>query len=133
MSQTVPLWHRGFWDRIIRDDRELTAIRDYIRTNPMRWTEDQEYILCRVQWYGQGVIERGKAKGFDIKTKTQQVCKTGDFIVAEVDAKEGGFGIVPPTLDGAIVSSHYFLFAIDQTQLDPAFLGYYVRLPAFQE
>jgi len=40
---TVPLWHRGFWDRIVRDDRELTAIRDYIRTNPMRWTEDQLY------------------------------------------------------------------------------------------
>lgn len=95
--------------------------------------DHQHYVLCRVQWYGQGVIERGRAKGFEIKTKTQQVCKAGDFIVAEIDAKEGGFGIVPPELEGAIVSSHYFLFEIDRAQLEPAFLGYYVRLPAFRE
>ena len=29
------------------------------------------------------------------KTKKQQICKAGDFLVAEIDAKVGGFGIVP--------------------------------------
>ena len=43
MPQSVPLWHRSFWDRIIRDEQELTAIRDYVRNNPMRWAEDQLY------------------------------------------------------------------------------------------
>lgn len=106
----------------------LTYRKEFIQLD-----DNQRYVLCRVQWYGQGVIERGRAQGFEIKTKTQQVCKSGDFIVAEIDAKEGGFGIVPPELEGAIVSSHYFLFEIDQAQLDPAFLGYYVRLPTFRE
>lgn len=43
MPQNVPLWHRNFWDRIVRDEQELTAIRDYVRNNPMRWAEDQLY------------------------------------------------------------------------------------------
>lgn len=30
------LWQRGFYDRIIRSDRELEEIRCYIRTNPDR-------------------------------------------------------------------------------------------------
>jgi REP element-mobilizing transposase RayT len=32
-----PVWQRGFHDRIIRDDRELFAIRQYIKLNPVRW------------------------------------------------------------------------------------------------
>jgi type I restriction enzyme S subunit len=70
--------------------------------------------------------------GSSIKTKSQQVCRAGEFLVAEIDAKEGGFGIVPQELGGAVVSSHYFLFEIDTTQLDPRFLGYYIRTPDFR-
>lgn len=36
-----PIWQGGFWDRIIRDERELQTVRDYIRNNPARWLEDQ--------------------------------------------------------------------------------------------
>lgn len=43
IPKSVLLWHRSFWDRIIRNERELAAIRDYIRNNPMRWPEDQLY------------------------------------------------------------------------------------------
>ena len=52
--------------------------------------------------------------GDAIKTKKQQVCRAGEFLVAEIDAKLGGYGIVPDELDGAIVSSHYFLFEVDE-------------------
>lgn len=31
------LWQRGFYDRIIRKDEDLNAIRAYILTNPERW------------------------------------------------------------------------------------------------
>jgi hypothetical protein len=41
--QRVPLWHRGFWDRIIRNEQELATIRDYVRNNPLRWPEAQLY------------------------------------------------------------------------------------------
>jgi REP element-mobilizing transposase RayT len=31
------LWQQGFHDRIIRDDQELNAIREYVMQNPARW------------------------------------------------------------------------------------------------
>jgi type I restriction enzyme S subunit len=39
-----------------------------------------------------------------------------------MDAKVGGYGFVPPELDGAIVSSHYYLFELDDSKLHPPFL-----------
>jgi REP element-mobilizing transposase RayT len=36
------LWQRSFHDRIIRDERELHGIREYIRANPRLWAEDEE-------------------------------------------------------------------------------------------
>lgn len=36
-----PLWQRNFYDRIVRDERELANIQEYIRTNPARWLGDQ--------------------------------------------------------------------------------------------
>ncbi len=92
-----------------------------------------EYKRCRVQLHAKGVVLRDIVSGADIKTKEQQVCRVGEFLVAEIDAKVGGFGIVPDELDGAIVSSHYFLFTIDEQQLDRRFLDYYARTPAFRE
>ena len=91
------------------------------------------YKRCRVQLHAQGIVLRDELTGAEIKTKNQQVCRAGDFLVAEIDAKVGGFGIVPEELDSAIVSSHYFLFEIDTQALDKRFLDYYVRTSAFRE
>jgi type I restriction enzyme S subunit len=92
-----------------------------------------KYKRCRVQLHAKGVVLRDIVAGAEIKTKEQQVCRPGEFLVAEIDAKVGGFGVVPEGLDGAIVSSHYFLFTIDDTQLDRRFLDYFTRTPAFRE
>jgi len=32
------LWQRSFYDRIVRNQRELEAVREYILANPARWT-----------------------------------------------------------------------------------------------
>jgi type I restriction enzyme S subunit len=96
--------------------------------------DDREsYKRCRVQLNARGIVLRDKVLGVEIKTKDQQVCRNGDFLVAEIDAKLGGFGIVPEPLDGAIVSSHYFLFAIDESRLRRTFLDYCIRTPQFQD
>jgi type I restriction enzyme S subunit len=91
------------------------------------------YKRPRVQLHVQGIIFRDEVPGALIKTKTQQVCRAGEFLVAEIDAKVGGFGIVPKSLDGSIVSSHYFLFVIDESKLDRRFLDSFIRTPAFRE
>jgi type I restriction enzyme S subunit len=69
--------------------------------------------------------------GSEIKTKEQQVCKAGELLVAEIDAKLGGYGLVPNELDGSIVSSHYFLFSINEERLDRDFLRWYLKTPNF--
>ena len=36
-----PLWQRNYWDRVIRNEKELNRIREYILTNPSRWEVDR--------------------------------------------------------------------------------------------
>lgn len=91
------------------------------------------YKRCRVKLHAQGIVLRDEVPGIEIKTKKQQVCRAGEFLVAEIDAKVGGFGIVPDALDAAIVSSHYFLFQVIETALDKTFLDYFIRTPFFRD
>ncbi len=35
-----PIWQRNYYEHIIRDERALKAIRQYIHDNPARWIED---------------------------------------------------------------------------------------------
>jgi len=102
------------------------------RSEFTRLDDRETYLRCRVQLSGRGVVLRDRVQGVDVKTKEQQVCLAGDLLVAEIDAKMGGVGMVPDDLAGAIVSSHYFLFEVDESKLRRKFLDYYVRTPDFQ-
>jgi REP element-mobilizing transposase RayT len=37
-----PVWQRNYYERVIRNDRELAAIREYIAANPSQWALDRE-------------------------------------------------------------------------------------------
>lgn len=57
-------WQRYFHDHVVRTDRALENISDYIRMNPAKWTEDIENEL-----YISGITEKmrtNKAKEFYI-------------------------------------------------------------------
>jgi len=36
----APVWQRNYYERVIRDDRELNAVRGYILDNPSKWAAD---------------------------------------------------------------------------------------------
>ena len=38
-----PVWQKGFYDHIIRNDTDYREIWNYIECNPIRWTEDKLY------------------------------------------------------------------------------------------
>lgn len=95
--------------------------------------DETVYKLVTVKLHRKGVFLRENLQGFQIRTKKQQVCKAGDFIVAEMDAKVGGYGFIPDYLDGAIVSSHYFLFEVDEEKLRPQYLEVVSQLKILQE
>ena len=37
-----PVWQRGYYEHVIRNETSLNRIRDYIATNPLRWHLDRE-------------------------------------------------------------------------------------------
>ena len=37
-----PVWQRNYYERVIRNQRELDAFREYIQNNPLSWQEDPE-------------------------------------------------------------------------------------------
>ncbi len=38
----VPVWQRNYYERVLRDERELHGARKYIIENPMKWATDKE-------------------------------------------------------------------------------------------
>ena len=42
------VWQRNYYERIIRNDRELDRIRQYIQLNPLKWEFDRENPDCVV-------------------------------------------------------------------------------------
>jgi len=36
------VWQKGYYEHIVRNDRELGRIREYIRQNPQQWKEDRD-------------------------------------------------------------------------------------------
>ena len=114
--QTVPL------GKFLAQRKEFFIIDDF-----------SNYKRARVQSHGQGIVLRDEIDGTEIKTKKQQAARTGEFLVAEIDAKVGGFGIVPPELDGAVVSSHYFLFQIDESKCSKEWLNWFVRYNSLED
>lgn len=43
-TRGTPIWQRSFYDEIIREPETLVKIRNYIRKNPEKWTEDNDNI-----------------------------------------------------------------------------------------
>ena len=38
-----PIWQTSYYDHVIRNEPDYFRIRQYIDTNPARWTEDKYY------------------------------------------------------------------------------------------
>ncbi|MFD2200186.1 restriction endonuclease subunit S [Shivajiella indica] len=114
--------------RIVKLSEVLKHRKEFIQIS-----DDQSYKLCRVQTNRKGVLLREIKIGALIQTKKQQVCKKGDFIVAEMDAKVGGYGFIPEDLDGSIVSSHYFLFDVDFGKIRKEYLEAIIQTEIIQE
>ena len=81
MTKAWPMVKLG---EVVRHRKEFITIDDLT-----------SYKRARVQLHAQGIVLPDEVEGAAIKTKKQQVCRAGEFLVAEIDAKVGGFGKVP--------------------------------------
>jgi type I restriction enzyme S subunit len=89
-----------------------------------------EYSEITVRLWGKGVIERGRIAGTEVLGR-RYVARTGQFIASRIDARNGAMGLVPESLEGALVTNDFPLFNINTERLEPAFLGWLCRTAEF--
>lgn len=88
-------------------------------------SQDKNYINClepkfypklSVKLYGKGVVLDTPVNGADVRMTKHQLAKSGQVILSEIWGKKGAIGIVPTEGDGALCTSHFFLFDIDESK-----------------
>ena len=78
--------------------------------------EPREYPKLSVKLYGRGVELDTPVDGTSVKMKLHQIAKPGQVIVSEIWAKKGAIGLVPAEGAGALCTSHFFLFDVDENR-----------------
>lgn len=92
-----------------------------------------EYQEVTIKLWGKGIVSRGKVRGNDV-VSVRNVVRHNQLILSKIDARNGAIGLVPPELDGAIVSNDFPSFEFrDLNRCDPAFMGWLVRSTPFVE
>jgi type I restriction enzyme S subunit len=95
----------------------LTKSEEWIEIQP-----DGQYRQVTVRLWGGGVVLRNEVSGTEISAKRRLVVRSQQFILSRIDARNGAFGLVPDSLDGAVVSNDFPSFNTDRTRILPRFL-----------
>jgi type I restriction enzyme S subunit len=104
----------------------LTASK---RPVPISAADTYEQVTVRIK--GRGLTSRGVVPGTAIAAKTQYKVCTGDLLVSKIDARNGGLGLVPKELDGAVVSSDFPAYSVSADVCLPEYLDLYVKRSLF--
>lgn len=101
------------------------------RTNEQADAEpSMEYSEITVKLWGKGVVERKKVLGSEVNGR-RFVARAGNFIASRIDARNGAMGLVPDSLDGALVTNDFPLFTANTDRLDLPYLGWLCRTRDF--
>ena len=103
----------------------LSRTGEFITPDPSR-----EYSEITVKLWGKGVTERGRVSGGSMNGK-RFVAKAGNFIASRIDARNGAMGLVPDSLDGALVTNDFPLFETNRQRLDLPFLDWLTKTRDF--
>lgn len=90
-----------------------------------------EYKQVTVRLWGKGLTLRGIKLGSEIAAEKQVRVLTGQFLMSRIDARHGAFGIVPDSLNGALVSGDFPAFNIDDSIILPHYFEWVTRTEAF--
>ena len=81
---------------------------------PVTLEDDKRYRLVTVRRGFGGVDLRGEYLGKDILVKNYFRARQGDFLISKRQIAHGACGVVPESLDGAVVSNEYNVFVPNQ-------------------
>jgi type I restriction enzyme S subunit len=108
-----PKWPKLTLGEVLRRSDETIALQP-----------DAEYRQITVKLWGKGVVLRGIVTGAEIAASRQMVARRGQFILSRIDARNGALSVVPPELDGAIVTNDFPLFNVVESRLLTAFASW---------
>ncbi len=109
MSKSWPLVPLG--ELLVQD-------REYVTT-----LEPREYPKLSVKLYGKGVTLDSPADASQLKMQRHQFAKAGQVILSEIWGRKGAIGFVPSEGQGALCTSHFFLFDLLREKVDPGWLS----------
>ena len=112
---------------------QRVQLRDFVKEvrRPVALVDNESYTLVTVKRSRGGVELREVLQGKEVKTPTQFYVRAGDFLISKRQIVHGACGIVPPDLDGAVVSNEYAVLNSDG--IDLKFLRYLSESRYFQQ
>ena len=99
--------------------------------NAWKSTRPETYKQITARLWGKGLKLRAIVPGSKIAAAKQLRARSGQFLVSRIDARHGAFGIVPASLDGALVSNDFPCFDIDSRLVIPKYFEWFSRTPNF--
>lgn len=112
----------GGWEEYKIGD-VLTEIK-----RPIELEDDTSYQLVTVKRRNEGVVSRCLLKGKNILVKNYFEIKAGDYLISKRQVVHGANGIVPNSLNMAVVSNEY-LVAIGNEKISAEFWTIISKLP----
>lgn len=111
---------------------EMKSIGDVFNVveRAVKMDSEQLYRRVTVKRRHGGIELRDIQRGADIKVKNQYLIKAGDFLISERQVVHGACGIVPPELEGALVSNEYLVLEARKS-FDANYFNYLVQLQKY--
>ena len=94
---------------------------------------NKRYKQVTVRLWGKGVVQRDEVNGAEIAAKKRHVVRSQQFILSHIDARSGAFGLIPESLNGAVVSNDFPTFKLDNSQIIPKYLNWISKTNNFVE
>lgn len=104
----------------------LTKSEDWITLHP-----DRKYKEVTVRLWGNGAVLRKEILGAEIASTSRLRVRANQFIISRIDARNGACGLIPPELDGAVVSTDFPVFDPNPERLYANYLRWLSRTKPF--
>lgn len=113
--------------RTVKLEAVLSQDRNYVHDLASR-----EYFKLSVKLYGKGCVVSGSVNGHEVKMQRHQLARSGQVILSEIWGKKGAIGVVPQAGEGALVTSHFFLFDLVSNEIEREWLTWLISANYFE-
>lgn len=105
----------------------LSPVRRKIEIDP-----SATYKQVTLPLHGKGARLRRECLGSELGTARFQV-RAGDLMISKIDARKGSNSLLPPELDGAVVTGDFLSYSFDESRVSKDYFNLVVTSPSFAE